>query len=447
MKKQALFTIIAAVILSTGISAQFPIRIPKIAIPNVQAPKESKPESNEKDRAASAPQANNPSVTNSSQANSASSLRQMVMDDGYTFFSAKPVKERNSRNDGDVDVGWYLDPQLRLMGTFPDNSGFRVVVKQNGKELSKIFCSGSVYRQEDDRRFSRERKKYGWGFDDYMNVNSCSNKEKAVKEIGWMDVELFYVDGDTDKETLVRKHRIDVHKAQQLRGVKGKLYPGVSEYFIQRYAEAATGFIYAGGGSYMNNSGRPFAEPTFTPLTKDHSIEVFMPYVPDKRTYYKTYVRCSVNGKKITIERDAAQLDSSHNGQFAESALMQRSNPRYEERITFTYLKATLPVTLSPGKWECSFNENGTTYRTIRFDVGSDNQIVPHPEQKNGNVNLYYKTYLIEVEIPADAPIDDRSLPLPDTGLFYGIPWRTPEGKAAAAKVPTKGKPYPVMPT
>jgi len=45
------------------------------------------------------------------------------------------------------------------------------------------------------------------------------------------------------------------------------------------------------------------------------------------------------------------------------------------------------------------------------------------------------------------SPLDKRLLPLPANGLFYGQPWRSPEGKAMASRVPKKGDPAPVPST
>ena len=157
MKKKIIYAIFASLILATYASAQFPIKIPKIKIPKIEQPKttETRQRSNRTikhtDDESIRRQPISPKVT----LQFPTSKRQMVMDDGYTFFAAKPVKVRNSRNDGDVDVGWYLVPKLRLMGTFPDNSGFRLKIKQKGKELSNFFCGAMVYRSKDDRDIIR----------------------------------------------------------------------------------------------------------------------------------------------------------------------------------------------------------------------------------------------------------------------------------------------------
>ena len=168
-----------------------------------------------------------------------------------------------------------------------------------------------------------------------MTLSKCSNTEKGVKEIGWMDVEIYYVDGDTDEETLVRKHKIDVHKAENIRGYKPDTYPGVSEYFIQRYAENAVGIIFRDNIYYQ--SKKPFNIPGSSANRKSHGV--FMSYLRDKKTVFQTYMRCSVNGKRIAIERDTAWLEDQGGSQFDSTALMQRNDPRYSERITFSTLR------------------------------------------------------------------------------------------------------------
>ena len=94
------------------------------------------------------PQPPNNSTQNNQPNNSASNnanpqfsqARQMVMDDGYTFFGAEPVEEYDSKVSLNKDIGWYLESRLRLMGTFPKRSAFRIAVVKNGKQLSSVRC-------------------------------------------------------------------------------------------------------------------------------------------------------------------------------------------------------------------------------------------------------------------------------------------------------------------
>ena len=48
------------------------------------------------------------------------------------------------------DVGWYLRSHLRILGTFPERSTFKVVVKKGGKELAVTRCEASIYQKATD---------------------------------------------------------------------------------------------------------------------------------------------------------------------------------------------------------------------------------------------------------------------------------------------------------
>jgi hypothetical protein len=457
MKKIVIYTFAIILILSANASAQFPIKIPKIKVPKIEQPKtddstttnETNNQTNPVEKAVS---------TKTNSGNSKSYDRQFVMDDGFTFFNAESVKARNPKNTGDVDVGWKLSANLRLMGTFPDNSAFRVVVKKDGKEIGKLICKGNIYRKDKDPYLKGENSIPP--VDDFVAAKGiCGEPAKPFTTLGWHDVEIYLIDGKTDEEKLARKYKIDVHKFEQMRGHKANEYPGVADYYVQRYAESAVGIMHAGSGIYRQIGPGVGLYDTFEP-NRASNLFIYLPIVPGKRPSTKDYLRCSVNGQNIKLNADEVSSDwSNGHGEWGEAGYGRRDAVRFSETITFSYITAKLPLTLgkrdsyftnvseSPGRWECKIMENGEVYRIFRFEVGADGEIVPHPEQQNGNINLLGKTYLIDVEIPAGgSSIDERSLPMPDAGIFYGIPWTTPEGKAAAARVPKKGNPYPALP-
>ncbi|MBK9163395.1 MAG: hypothetical protein IPM21_05680 [Acidobacteria bacterium] len=450
MKRNFTILLILSFALAAFASAQFPVRVPSIDRAKSQPARPTTPQMSSERNAEST------ATPTSSAARQTTTNRQMVMDDGFTFFDAEPAKGRNPKNTGDIDVGWFLKPSLRLIGTFPENSGFRLVIKKGGKELGKFFCGGWVYKKADDIQLRARRG--ADEIEDFMQTKPCSNESSPIKEIGQMDVDVLFVDGATDAEKLVRQHKIDVHKLPNIKGPKGSEYPGVAEYLIQRHAEAPFGIMHAGGNYHYGGAlaQKPFK---YADDASRGTISIHFPITPDKRTYYKTFLRCSANGQKVNLQVDSVDLRRpSSAAYFFESALAQRNDPRFSERITFTYLNAILPLSVgnasgkfnvsgTPGKWECSLVENGEAYRNFRFEVGSDGNIAQHPEQRSGNINLYNKTYLVELEIPAGgSSIDERLLPMPTAGIFYGIPLSTTEGKAAAAKVPKKGIAYPSIP-
>ncbi|NNE64977.1 MAG: hypothetical protein HKN33_00305, partial [Pyrinomonadaceae bacterium] len=87
--------------------------------------------------------------------------RQNVMDDGYTFFDAEPVKEYDSAKRLNKDVGWYLISNLRVLGDYPKRSAFRVVVKKGAAVLAETRCEGVVYTKAGDYNLSNGLRKKG----------------------------------------------------------------------------------------------------------------------------------------------------------------------------------------------------------------------------------------------------------------------------------------------
>ena len=100
-------------------------------------------------------------------------------------------------------------------------------------------------------------------------------------------------------------------------------------------------------------------------------------------------------------------------------------------------------MTKKTGKWECELRNKNETVRKFKWTVGSDGFPIEHAEQTSGNINLHYGAYLIETEFPAtENSIEERLMPMPNAGLFYGIQWKSEEGKKMAASVPKVGEPY-----
>ena len=393
------------------------------------------------------------------------SSRQMVMDDGFTFFKAKPLSKYDSSISLNRDTGWYLESKLRILGTFPKRSAFKILVKKNGRQLSQTRCEGKVYLKSDDSslRTAMLRRGKDLGYEDNMQTGyRCFNKETPIKPIGKMNVEVYFIDGDSDAEKLVRTYKIDVHKATRVRGSATKPQKDVSHYYISRHAEAGVAILTLkhGKSDYLGKPFDVFGTPSYKKLV------VHMSYSPARsgRLPASPYVRCAVDGQRIKLPRDNVSLSEhrSHNERAVYTDRILRKYKRgsaYRDDIEFANLTATLPLYTGegryskppmkienhPGKWECKIMANGVTYRTLRWEVGNDGNIVPHAEQKNGNINLFYKTYLVDIEIPkGGTSFDHRLMPMPNAGLFYGIPWTTAEGKAMAAKVPRKGNPYHV---
>jgi hypothetical protein len=224
-----LATIIISVCL-VPISAQINITLPKIGLPKKEdVTSKVKPGSN------SAVQRSN---------------RQFVLDDGFTFFDAEPLQEYSAPARRQVGVGWHLRSYLRMFGTAPNRSGFNLVVSKSGKQLVKIRCEGTAYRKSEDpvpenRNVSE---------DDYLIADwlGCEDKTKSIKDVGKLDVQVYYFDGDTDQEKLLRNYKIEVREATRVRGLATAPVVDVPHYYIQRHAETAAAILHVRPIRYPN---------------------------------------------------------------------------------------------------------------------------------------------------------------------------------------------------
>lgn len=435
--------IFALIILVTvgSASGQINIRLPKIGAPKKEDV------------------AGNKMPTSSSS--SKSSNRQMVIDDGFTFFDAEPLQEYSAAARRQVGIGWHLRSNLRMFGTVPNRSGFNVVVSKAGKDLTKIRCEGTPYRKAEDQAPADQRNPG----DDYVitTQHDCADKTKLIKETGKLEVKVYFFNGSTDEEKLLRTYKIDVREATRVRGLATAPVPDVPHYYIQRHAEVPAAILYIRPiiGSRLS--------PTYYRIAGDsdyHSeVDIYFNISTIKQVdrLRQAVTRCSVNGTPINFPGTGDNSDGARLRQLLDETAIytDRLAPEYKraneymDEVSFSLYQAKLPLLLRndpsnnrigmldrKGKWECSLRINGEVLRTFSWTVG-DGGVMPHPEQSSGNVNLNYNGFLIDTTIPAGgSAFDHRLLPLPNDGLFYGIPWSSAEGKAAAARVPTKGKPY-----
>ena len=89
--------------------------------------------------------------------------REMVMDDAYTFFSAVPVEQYDQAQRGNVDIGWTPKVSLRLFGTFPNRSGFNLIIskaeKTNSENAMRRIRVSESERRKFATAFKRDRSK------------------------------------------------------------------------------------------------------------------------------------------------------------------------------------------------------------------------------------------------------------------------------------------------
>jgi len=370
------------------------------------------------------------------------------IDDGFTWFEAVSFQE--PINGTRTDLGWALKSTIRLMGEHPRRSAFKIIVSRAGKPVATTRCEG----------FPEASR---WTGVNFLWTLECFKKETAIKELGKFDVQINFVNGDTDAETTLRNYKIEVLKADRVTGPTMKPIADAPQYYLSRHAEAPVSILFLrpeGKYSYIGNGGNSYHTGA-----SGNEVEIYFSLSPSKAgtNMPESYLRCTVDGKPLEMQNDKVEIETMrryaqvHSDRLAPQ--FKTSGTPYQEEIEFLWLRAELPFTFGtnepdafktnfnnhPGKWECNLTNNGATLRTWRWTIGRNGMATKHPEQ-NGNVNLFSNAYLAETEIPAGGTIyDKRLVPVSLTeGFFYGQKWTSAEGKAMAGRVPTKGSVLPV---
>ncbi len=409
MKKYTLLLLLIG-LTATFANAQFPIKIPKINIPTMETPQ---PASSEPRTSAAA--------SNASVSPKTISSNHVLIIDSMTYFDIAEVRVSHK------SVGWFLKPHLKFRGDIPKRSAVKIVVKKNGKELSNLRCEieeGQVFR--------------------------CDDKTQDVSEMGLLDVEITFIDGDTDEQKALRTYKIDVHRTER--------FNDYADYFAQRHADVAVAYLSLEGQNpweYLKRNDSLVKGDTDlflnTVISLDHQA----------KSSGRPFLKCTVNGQPFKLAKSDVKFNQAEGSVFAR--FESRKGSVYKEYLKFEKVRMVLPLSLgkakntnfttdiskTPGNWQCTVTGSADRelYRTFRFTIDNSGRIVPHPEQQNGTVVFADWEFMIDMEIPAGgSPIDQRLMRSPNAGFFYGIPWSTPEGKAMAGRVPTKGNPYPQAP-
>ena len=403
------------------------------------------------------PAATPASLVNEGQAtaqpqSASASMSGSSVDDGFSWFEAVSTQALG-QNNIPYSTGWVLKSHVRVFGDYPNRSAIKLVVSRAGKPVATTRCEVDVYHKGPNDIDQS-----------YMWTNECWRKDTATKEVGNFDLKVFTVNGDTDEEKLVRTYKIDVRTVHR---VPAGQQPGEDppQYYVQRHAEAPVSFLFmrpSGYTSYFEYGSRP-------ERSGENLVELYFSLSPSEIGYDLPhgYMRCAVNGKRLSMPGPMPYADQaiSHVERSFQVIHTDRAAPQYKrgteyrDEIGFRMVRLSAPLTWGnvrqtnrlaledyPGNWECSLMNNGEVWRTWRWTVGSGGVPEIHPEQKD-NVNLYFNSFIVDMEIPAGgSPLDKRLVPEATAiGFFYGQPWTSAAGKAMAARVPKKGNPYPVF--
>lgn len=376
--------------------------------------------------------------------------REGKADDGFTWFETVPTFSLDATQSR-VNTGWSLRSTLRFIGEYADGSQIKIDVAKGGKTLQTNICPTSSFH-----------KPANYKGDSFMWTVACWNKSQNTLETGLFDVKVYSIVGGTEK--LVRTYKIDVRKVDRVKGSIQKPEPDFPEYYINRHAETPVAFIYL-----RPAVSRGYTQTDTRSLTNQNQLEVHFNYSPVVSNGFGLNMGvCTVDGKQVT-PTDAeglmnTKVSSLHLRNYTATHT-DRTAPQYQkgvvykDQIAFDSIGVNLPVVWNnednrflpsvhkfKGNWECRIMKDAEVIRIFRWKVGNDGLPVLHPEQANGNINLYYNAFLVEMEIPAGgSSLDNRLIPISaDNGFFYGIPFSTPEGKAMGTKIPKKGNPFPI---
>ena len=279
----------------------------------------------------------------------------MVMDDAYTYFDAEHKNKTASSSLSDQD-GLVYEIESALLGTFPERSAFRVVLKKSGRQLTSVRCDGVIKtKAKDEKLRSNPMRKYSLNYDDYMSTDlHCFKEDVVTKETGQMDVDVLFINGDTDEEKLVRTYKIDVHRATNVRGNASRPEQDVPSYYIQRHAESAVAFAYF---DYTLRSGGYNGDPVDRGYGERdvRTLRLYTSYSPQAGKYMPNsmFARCAVNGQPIDLSdnRNRDNVKSYSSGRVDEVgtytdrlAAKYKTGGPYVDKVLFKGLVFELPI-------------------------------------------------------------------------------------------------------
>lgn len=372
------------------------------------------------------------------------------MDDGFTWFETMPTYSLDATQSR-VNTGWSLKSSVRVLGDTADGSSFKIVVEKGGKPLMTNTCKGGSFHNP-----------AGNIGDSFMWTYSCWDKSQSTLETGLFNVKVFTIIGGTEK--LARTYKIDVRKVERVKGSVQKPEPDFPEYYINRHAETPFAFIFMRPATAYGYTQTLAGTPSSV-----NQIEVHFSYSPEVSNGFGIKkATCSVDGKTVTPDDSKitglTNILTLHRRNYTAThtdrlAAKYKTGAVYKDQIAFDTIGVNLPIAWGnvenenlpnmnklKGNWECKIMNGDEVFRIFRWKIGSNGLPVTHPEQANGNINLFYNSYLVEMEIPSGgSSLDKRLVPTSaENGIFYGIPLSTAEGKAMTTKIPKKGNPFPI---
>ena len=360
-------------------------------------------------------------------------------DEGYTWFQAQNTIE--PVNGSPRNLGWNLAANLRAYGTAGQRSTFRLVLKQGTRGLGEVRCPA--------RPSGVVSMTYVYADDCGTRPSEQVSAPMRLSATGPIQVEVRFVDGVTEQDSLLRTHTLQILQAT---GIRGNGEPDAPNYYVNRNAETVTSLIEAAAAPVL---------PGVTGASSGHvGISFYMSptEAATGQVLQGHQIRCRVDDQPVTLPN--AQLYGVAANEEAVTHTRpdpaSSANPIREPVIYRRYYaalalgvgapnSALLPIREHPGAWVCDLRQNGQTFRTFRWTVQRDGTIAAHPE--DASLSLAPGVHMIETVVPQDGGMDARTDPAAvRAGGFYGHAWVSPQMRAVAGAVPAIGRPAPPQP-
>lgn len=360
----------------------------------------------------------------------------VTYDDGYVTFS---LDNYDDTVDGvRVDQGWGLSATARVVGDIPRRSAFIFKISQGDTELGQVRCT---------LESELHNVVTPW-----HGVSDCEDRDQRITVAGEVNVSVVLVNGDTDEETVVASHRLQILQATRVRS-SGQ--PNSTRHYINHNGEVLRGIIsripervsgYIGGrrsGSSNRVGLHIMAAPSEYNRLGESSLSMSDPR--------ELSLRCSVDGTRLPIERDQVAGGMST----IENVNHVFGEARREDQIVMHYRRISyiLPIEWGsrrlgrmpaleehPGRWECMIRNAGQVVRTIAFTVNPDGTFAPHAEEAAG-FTLTQDAHLVDVTVPDSEVFETRVDPdsVRRMGIGYGHVLTSAPSLANIEALPTLG--------
>jgi hypothetical protein len=357
------------------------------------------------------------------------------LDHGYTLFELFDTEE--SENGARVWRGYSVAAHYRVFGTVARGSAMLSVFKQGGREVGRVRCEGTANDVSNDPAWA------GMTFE-------CRDYAQRLRVVGALTVETTLINGQTDAQTPLRTHTLEVREVAQA---------GVSPtHYVSRHQEALSGWIswhsVTGNAYSVNGYFSGVTVPSNAP-----TMALILPVAGTSDTVTAiegARLRCTRNGQPVTLP-DGDEISDARGARSVRlsQSLSNGSGGSTQVGLGFHQLALRLPFTFgattersatnltqNPGRWQCDLRSNGEVVRTFAFTAGADGLPVAHAEQSSG-LYLGPRASLVDITIPAAGASNERTAPAEvRAGGFYGRAWTSDALRTAAAAVPALGVPH-----